>query len=98
MYCESCYYNNFKLIFLSVFILLSSCASDSTNFNDIFGNIPKEEGYKVVKNFFIKDNIFTTKCDLSGNQLVLKFSKKENKWKKSKYISKGCTFNFSELN
>jgi len=81
---------NLKKIFIPVFLLLTSCASDSTNFAEIFGPIPKVEGYKVENNFFIKDNIFTMKCDLSGNQLIMKFSKKEKKWKTSKYISKGC--------
>ena len=83
-------------IFLSVFILLTSCAPDSSNFTENFGTLPKEENYKVVRNFFIKDKIFIMKCDLSGNKLMLKFSKKENKWKRSKYISKGCNFNLTQ--
>ena len=87
------YYKNFNKIFFSVLILLTSCAPDSKNFSKHFGTLPKEENYKVENIFFIKDKIFTMKCDPSGNQLIMKFYKKENKWKRSKYTSKGCNIN-----
>jgi len=90
---EYLFYKHFKKIFFSVFILFTSCAPDSKNFAEHFGYLQKKEDYKVVSIFFIKDNIFTMKCDPSGNQLMMKFYKKENKWKKSKYISKGCNIN-----
>ena len=91
------YKNNHKKIFLPVLILLSSCASDSAIFNEYPVSFSKIEKFEVVRIFFIKDNIFTMNCDTSGNQLLMKFSKKEHKWKRSKYISKGCDFNSANL-
>ena len=94
---ENYFYKKLNKIFISVFLLLTSCAPDSSNFANNFGFLPEDGGYKIARIFYIKGKIFTIKCDLSGNQLIMKFSKKEKKWKRSNYISKGCNFNFAEL-
>lgn len=77
-------------IFTIASLLISSCAYDNTSFSEDFGDPSEKEDYKVVSIFLIKDNVFKMRCDISGNKLMMKFSKKENKWKRSKYTSKGC--------
>ena len=88
---------NFKIIHTLATILLSSCAQESSTFSD-FDDSTKLDTYKVVNIFFIKNNIYRKSCDISGNKLMMKLFKKEKKWKRSKYISKGCAFNFAQLN
>ena len=94
---ENSYYKNFNKIFISMLTLIASCAPDSSRFVEYYGNFANTKEFEVVKIFFIKDKEYKMNCDVSGNQLLMKFSKKENKWKRSKYISKGCNFNSAKL-
>ena len=77
-------------LILPSLILLIACAPESHNLSENFDDFSNGKKNKVVRFFSIKDNIFSMKCDVSGNKLMMKFSKKEKKWKRSKYISKDC--------
>ena len=86
-FSAKCYTN---YLILPSFILLIACAPESYNLSYNFDDFSNGKKNKVVRIFLIKDTLFSMKCDVSGNKLIMKFSKKEKKWKRSKYTSKDC--------
>ena len=88
------FYCVFKNIFFSLLITtLTSCASENKKFTEYYKNLDNLESFNLKKFFLIKGKVYAIKCDSLGNKLLIRFSKNGKKWKRTRYISRGCNIN-----
>tara|TARA_Y100001970_G_C14233543_1_gene860327 strand:- start:2998 stop:3330 length:333 start_codon:yes stop_codon:yes gene_type:complete len=90
------HFSNLKKIYISfALIFTNSCSAEYENAKN-YSSLVKLEGFEEKNIFLIKDTVYVASCDVSGNKLLIKFTNKGKAWKRSKYISKGCTKNLEK--